>query len=378
VVALAQSPPHRSDLRLKTFAGRALLLIGAWAAVVLFTTSQLVLTYTATGGPAYWSATLRNSAIQWGPWLIVAPIVIAIALRVPAPALNRPWIILGYIGGALAAAVVVVALAFVLRSTFGTPITRPFRAEFLRNVHSIAVIYVLIVAGAYGAASLRQKRERDRHVARLEVQLADAKFSVLQAQLQPHFLFNTLHGVSSLIHEDPDAAEDMLTALSDLLRITLGRGDQREVTLRDDLSFLTRYLEIHKMRLGDRLRLTIDVSNDAEDCLVPAFVIQPAVENAIRYAISPRREGGRLEVRGEIVGDNLRLTIIDDGPGLANDGDDHAKHRGSGIGLANTRARLEQMFGNRYSFSVANGASGGAVVDIRIPARRATLEPTRA
>ena len=336
---------------------------------MLFTTSQLVLTYTATGGPAYWRATFRNSAIQWLPWVFVAPVVIAVAMRSPMRSSRPAKLVLAHVLAVFVVAAVVVGLTFLFRIFNGNPITRTFRAEYLRSIHSIAVVYALLIVGVYIASALRQAREREGHVARLEVQLGDARFAALQSQLHPHFLFNTLHGVSSLIHEDPDAAEDMLTALSDLLRTTLGRGGQREVSLREDLRFLDDYLEIHRMRLGERLRVTIDVSPDAEECAVPAFVIQPIVENAIRYAITPRREGGQLEIGARVVHGTLHVTIADDGPGFGPDPESNDRN-GWGIGLANTRARLEQLFGDRHVFTVSDRDGGGAVVEIQIPARR--------
>jgi sensor histidine kinase YesM len=357
---------------LKRIAARAALVIAGWAAVVLFTTSQLVLTYTATGGPAYWRATFRNSAIQWLPWVLVAPAVITLALRRPMRSVRAPKLVLVHVLAVFAVAAAVVALTFLFRIANGNPIARTYRAEYLRSIHSIAVVYGLLIVGVYIALALRQAREREGHVARLEVQLGEARFAALQSQLHPHFLFNTLHGVSSLIHEDPDGAEDMLTALSDLLRSTLGRGDQREATLRDDLAFLDDYLKIHRMRLGDRLRVRMNVTAAAEDLLVPTFVIQPLVENAIRYAIAPRREGGQLEIAARVSGDTLHLTIADDGPGFQANSERDGRG-GWGIGLANTRARLDQLFGEQHRFVVADRAEGGAVVEIQIPARRAAV-----
>jgi len=245
-------------------------------------------------------------------------------------------------------------------------VTRSVGAAYLRNIHQVAIVYWVLVAGTHLADSLRRASDRESHVARLETQLADARLAALQAQLHPHFLFNTLHAVSSLIHEDPDAAEDMLTALSDLLRTTLGRGNQREVPLRDEIDFLERYLEIQKMRLGDRLHVTLDIASDVTDVLVPSFAIQPLVENAIRYGIASRREGGHLEIQAERVDGRLRLTVADDGPGV------HASSSvagGWGIGLENTRARLAQLYGDDCRFTIADRPTGGAAVTIDIQAR---------
>jgi two-component system LytT family sensor kinase len=334
-------------------------LVGVWCAVVLFTSSQYSLIYTASGGAAHWLMALRVAALQWLPWLVVGPCVIALASRLPLRGPSWPSHLAVHLLATLIAAALVVVLTL--------PATnRSFGAEYLRNVHSVAIVYWLLVAGTHLADSLRRASDRESHVARLEVQLADARLAALQAQLHPHFLFNTLHAVSSLIHEDPDAAEDMLTALSDLLRTTLGRGNQREVPLHDEIDFLERYLEIQKMRLGDRLHVTLDIASDVTDVLVPSFAIQPLVENAIRYAIAPRRDGGHLEIRAERTADRLRLTVADDGPGLATPSGDGS---GWGIGLENTRERLAQLYGDDCRFTIADRPKGGAAVMIDIRAR---------
>lgn len=323
-------------------------LVGAWCAVVLFTASQYSLIYTTTSGAPHWAGALRVAAVQWLPWLVVGPCVIVLAQRFPLRGALWPR-----------------NLALHLVATFivAAIVTRSYGAAYLRNLHTVAIVYWLLVAGTHLADSLRRASEREGH---LEAQLADARLVALQAQLHPHFLFNTLHAVSSLIHEDPDAAEDMLTALSDLLRTTLGRGTQREVPLRDEIDFLQRYLEIQKMRLGDRLHVTLDITPEVADVLVPSFAIQPLVENAIRYAIAPRREGGHLEIHAERVGSRLQLTIADDGPGVQAASPEAG---GWGIGLENTRERLAQLYGNDCRFTIANRPTGGAAVTINILAR---------
>ena len=316
-------------------------LVGAWCAVVLFTASQYSLIYTTTSGDPHWAGALRVSALQWLPWLVVGPCVIVLAQRFPLRGGQWPR----HLAVHLVATVLAAAL-----------VTQSYGAAFVRNIHTVAIVYWLLVAGTHLADSLR----RGSH---LEAQLADARLAALQAQLHPHFLFNTLHAVSSLIHEDPDAAEDMLTALSDLLRTTLGRGTQREVPLRDEMDFLERYLEIQKMRLGDRLQVTLDIAPDVADILVPSFAIQPLVENAIRYAIAPRRDGGHLEIRAQRVDARLRLTIADDGPGVNASSPDGG---GWGIGLENTRERLTQLYGNDCTFTITDRPTGGAAVTIDI------------
>jgi two-component system LytT family sensor kinase len=326
-------------------------LVGAWCAVVLFTASQYSLIYTTTSGSPHWAGALRVSAIQWLPWLVVGPCIIVLAQRFPLRGAHWPRNLTLHVLATFAVALIV---------------TRSVGAAYLRNIHQVAIVYWLLVAGTHLADSLRRASDRESHVARLEAQLSDARLAALQAQLHPHFLFNTLHAVSSLIHEDPDAAEDMLTALSDLLRTTLGRGTQREVPLRDEIDFLERYLEIQKMRLGDRLHVTLDIASDVTDVLVPSFAIQPLVENAIRYAIAPRRAGGHLEIHARREDGRLRLTVADDGPGVEASSPDA---KGWGIGLDNTRERLAQLYGEDCHFTIADRPTGGAAVTIDIQAR---------
>ena len=348
--------------RLVRLAVRGALLVSAWGAAVLFTASQYILIYTASGGPARWAPTLKIAAMQWLPWLFTAPGVVVLAQRMP---LRGPhW--LRHVAIHLAATFVVAAVVVIL--TRSTTAPRGYGAEYLRSIHSVAVVYWLLVAGTAVADTVKRTREREGQVARLEVQLADARLAALQSQLHPHFLFNTLHAVSSLIHEDPDAAEDMLTALSDLLRTTLGRGHQREVPLRDEIDFLERYLDIEKMRLGDRLQVALDIPSQAADVLVPSFAVQPLVENAIRYAIAPRRAGGRLEIRAERTDGWLRLTVADDGPGLGAPGAG-TRPGGWGIGLENMRQRLAHLYGDGYRFTIADRPTGGATVTIEIADR---------
>jgi hypothetical protein len=343
------------------------MAVGAWAAVVLFTTTQAVVVYTASGNPPNWLITLKFTALQWLPWLILAPVVVAIARRWP---IRPPHVVLKvarHLGAAAAVAALVVALYFLARSLGGAPIGRTYVAELLRSVHSSVVVYAIITGLTHAAESMRRTRAREHQLARLETQLADARLQVLQTQLHPHFLFNTLHGISSLVHEDPDGAEDMLTALSDLLRLTLGRGDRTEVPLHEEIGLLERYVEIHRARLGARLRVTFEVSPEAADLMVPSFILQPLVENAIRHAIASRRVGGHLEIHAEVDGSRLRVRVLDDGPGL--DAGATPPQR-EGLGLRNTRARLEQRYGEAHRFTVADRAVGGVEACIEVPALR--------
>jgi LytS/YehU family sensor histidine kinase len=210
--------------------------------------------------------------------------------------------------------------------------------------------------------------------AKLDGELRAAELENLKAQLQPHFLFNTLQAISTLIHRDPPAADRMLTDLSDLLRVSLRHTAAQEVPLRDELGFLTRYLDIMRVRFGDRLTIEVGVDPGLLDAMVPSLVLQPLAENAIRHGMEDRSDAGRVEIRARREADTLILEVLDDGPGLrsgVSPGD------GDGIGLANTRDRLARLYGSAYSVATRParepeaGTTGkqGLIVQVTIPFR---------
>ncbi|MFN2567209.1 MAG: sensor histidine kinase [Gemmatimonadaceae bacterium] len=189
-----------------------------------------------------------------------------------------------------------------------------------------------------------------------------ARLQALRYQLNPHFLFNTLNAISTLVVDKRNAeAGRMIARLSDFLRMTLDRPDVEEVPLADEVDFVRRYLEIEQVRFGDRLSVRIDVDDGAWSARVPALVLQPLVENAVRHAVAPREEGGRIAIEARAAEGRLRLAVSDDGPGLNGNGND------KGIGLANTRERLKQLYGSAHRFELVNGR--GVRVEIELPLR---------
>jgi LytS/YehU family sensor histidine kinase len=182
-------------------------------------------------------------------------------------------------------------------------------------------------------------------------------------QLNPHFLFNCLHSISSLMHQDVEGADRMITQLADLLRAALANSDTQEVPLRQELDFLRRYLEIEQTRFGDRLAVTMEIAPETLDARVPNLILQPLVENAIRHGIEPHARAGRIELRARRLDGSLALEVQDSGAGL----------RGAaaieGVGLSNTRARLRELYGAAHQFDLQDGADGGLRVRLRIPFR---------
>jgi two-component system, LytTR family, sensor kinase len=222
------------------------------------------------------------------------------------------------------------------------------------------IIYSLIVCGHYAYEYYQRYRERELRSVELEGRLAQAELQNLKMQLHPHFLFNTLNSISVLMRRDVELANRMLIRLSDLLRITLDSTGSHMVSLKQELDFLRGYLEIEQTRFQDRLTVQIDVPPAALDARVPNLILQPLVENAIRHGISTRPGAGVIQIRAVVANDTLQMQVSDDGPGL-----DRTFKKG--IGLTNTEARLQQLYGSRQRFELTNQPDGGLLVTITIP-----------
>ena len=262
-----------------------------------------------------------------------------------------------------------VAITFTAHRAFGWYIDPFF--ELLVSVFPTNVVYYWLLVGVgHGLEYYRGLRQREAQNERLSRQLAQTQLHLLKTQLHPHFLFNTLHAISALMHRDVKAADRMLARLSQLLRVALDYTGTQEVSLEEELDFLEPYMEIEQVRLGDRLSVELDVDPYTLDARVPHMILQPLVENAIRHGIAPRAGPGRITIRAHGSSDTLHLEVRDDGPGLP-----AGKSANGGLGLANTRARLEQLYGDRFTFEPANAPDGGFRVAIRIPFRSVLVSP---
>lgn len=239
-----------------------------------------------------------------------------------------------------------------------------FKPLLVKTWHFNLLIYWVIVAVTHAVDYYHKYQERELRASELEKRLAQAKLQALQMQLNPHFLFNTLHSISSLMHKDVEAADRMITRLGDLLRAALAGSGTQEVTLRQELEFLQRYLEIEQTRFGDRLSVKLDVAPDTLDARVPNLILQPLVENAIRHGIEPHARPGRIELRARREAGELALNVCDNGGGLRNGGQTK-----EGVGLSNTRARLRGLYGDAHHFELCDGADGGLRVQVTIPFR---------
>jgi signal transduction histidine kinase len=330
------------------------------------------------GSPARAVGVLRGfgvGALTWYACLVAAPLLVWLSRRVPLGRVRRARAVAVH-AAALATLVVATSVAQHRLTYAGAPRGGPPLATFLAVALLFNGIPLLAVAAlVHALEAWRRARESELDAARLGMQLAQARLDALTARLEPHFLFNALQGVSTLIHRDPAAADAMLGRVSDLLREVLHHEGRSEVPLDEELRVLDGYLEVARQRLGDRLDVTVDVAPSARGALVPFFVLQPLVENAVHHGVAARAAGGRVWIRAARDGDRLRLEVCDDGPGLDRRELPRGRRR---VGVANTRERLEQLYGDRHRFALAPRDAGGVCATVEIPFREAPPDDARA
>lgn len=342
----------------------ALLVTGVWTLLALLGASQDALNLAYHGQPVAWTRTLTVSLVDWYTCAAFTPVVLWLVRRFPLT--GRRWMRTGLVYTAATAVMVVLKYALYIPLvqwlaplegyTLGVALADRFFFEFMAFASMIGI--------ALAVEYHRAIRERETRAAQLEARLANAQLDVLRSQIRPHFLFNTMNAVSTLMHRDVDAADEMLALLCDLLRDTLDADGVQEVPLRDELRVLDRYLEIMRLRFADRLTVDVQVDDDALDTPVPHFILQPLAENAIEHGIARSAGGGRIVVAAERAGGTLRITVTDDGPGPAAGAAPRER-----IGLGNTRERLRQLYGPAAALRLQRSPRG-TEVELRIPAAR--------
>jgi len=348
-----------------------------WALVFLFWTliglsfaSQLYLSSYKTGGSISWGRAVSWSLGDWYVWAVVSLPIVQLARRFRFD--DVKWS--RNVAIHLAAGAAFSLFYMLLRACVGQgqswlegrPVTfaETFNPLLIKTFHFNVLIYWVIVSVSHAFDYYRRLQERELRAAELEKRLTQARLLALQMQLNPHFLFNTLHAISALMHKDVEAADRMITRLSDLLRYALESTSEQEVPLRRELEFLGRYLEIEKTRFGSRLNVEMNIAPDTLEALVPNLILQPLVENAIRHGIEPHAKAGRIELRSRREEAAIRLEVRDNGGGLAPD-----PALEEGVGLSNTRARLKQLYGEAQRLVLNNAPEGGLVVSVTLPFR---------
>ncbi len=338
--------------------------------------------FTLATGRALWTLQADPSAsfsyvmlmnqVYWNAWALLTPAIFLAARRYPIT--RDRWIAGIALHLAIGSAFVVVHSVMAssgrvwLQTWYGMQVSWPGAVrDHLLRTYDWELTYYAAAAGVWHALYFRgDAQRRAAQAAELELALVRAQLVALQRQIHPHFLFNTLHVISAFVRRKPDAAEEMIERLSELLRLTLRRSDAHEVPLADELNHLNAYLAIERVHFGERLAVLVDIEAGADRVLVPSLLLQPLVENAIRHGIAPRAAGGQVAVTARLDGDRLALRIEDDGVGLPTEGPARLP---SGVGTRNVQARLERLYGVEQRMEFAPRPGGGLIVALSLPAR---------
>lgn len=310
-----------------------------------------------------WKTVLTEVSAHFGAWMLLAWFAIPLIKRWPLSLNWRSWALHLALGIGFTLADIYIAHFAIDIAGKGQHFTSlpGFLASTFENCFQLAfLIYLALVGVVQGLDALGLAHERKVQAEEHKAAFVQAQLQSLRSQLQPHFLFNTLHAIASLMHYDVDAADRMINRLSELLRISLQQSADQMVCLSQEILFSETYLQIQKIRFEDRLRVIWAIPENLHDCSIPSFILQPLVENAIKYGVAPRASGGRVVIRAYTDGDALLLEVEDDAPEAP------CGEQGFGIGLSNTRTRLATLFGVRQAFELVR-AGTGTIARIRLP-----------
>jgi len=346
-------------------AGRWLLGFLFWTLLGLSFASQFYISNAKAGYDVTWKQAVSFSLGDWYVFALLSIPVSAFARRFRFDTGNWVKSLAAHVLGSIAFSLSYMVLRAGVGSwQSGFSFVDAFKPLLVKTWHYNLMVYGVIVAVSQAFDYYRKYRERERHASELEKHLVQAKLQALQMQLNPHFLFNTLHSISSLMHKDVEAADRMIMRLSDLLRAALSSADTQEVSLRKELELLKLYLGIEQIRFGDRLSVQMNVADETLDAQVPNLILQPLVENAIRHGIEPRARPGKIELHASRQADALSLAVCDNGKGIPD-----TKPAREGVGLSNTRERLRELYGEEHRFELRQSAEGGLRVEMTIPYR---------
>lgn len=350
---------------------RAGLIVAAWTVLASFLTSQMYLAYSRRQMPIRWERIFLVELTYAYVWAALTPLILWMARRFPIERFKWVRSMVVHLGASLFIGFSTRVLHDLMLFFVVSDAEWQFSwTKLLMNVYFMTdygvMLYWLILLISYSFNYQRRYREGEVRATRLEAQLAQAQLQALKMQLHPHFLFNTLHSISALVHKNADAADKMIARLGDFLRLTLENSGAQEVSLQEELEFLKCYLEIERIRFQDRLTVQMDIEPQALGATLPNLILQPIVENAIRHGLSPRTSPGRIEIGARRLNGTLQVQITDNGPGLPSDTNTGSIVK-AGVGLANTQARLKQLYGDQHRLDLSNAANGGLTVILEIP-----------
>ena len=349
-------------------------IVAIWLAYGLFDASQTVLVMHAVGRDA-WLVIFATAFVSWLPWVLATPLIISLARRY---AITRERAV-ATVGIHLATLIVVSLIAsawFAALQVLFNPWRHPQHPTFMEawgtslpyQVLPYLIVYALVwVVTVIVDARARMVRQTTE-TARLNEELSRAQLAALRRQIEPHFMFNTLNSIAGLVREQRnDAAVSMIVGLSEFLRRATQDSHRSQVTLAEEVEYLQRYLDIQKLRFGERLQVSVDIPPEMLHAQVPNLLLQPLVENAIKHGIAKRVAGGAVRVTGACANGNLRLSVYNDGP--SDPADSQSTH--TGVGLSNLRTRLRILHGDQSELELKRATSGEAEVIVTLPLREA-------
>src|SRR5690349_1875767 len=347
------------------------LIFVCWTLLAfLFSGPQMIQALRVNRASEGWQSVLGELIFSY-LWLALTPLVIRLSKSFRIEGGQRFKSLTVHFLASIVLLLVDVLLFTIIAIPFGwyshlNPFWNRYFLMILNFTPSDVMFYWGIVVIEHALDYYRKLQDRELRASQLEAQLAQSQLQVLKMQLHPHFLFNTLNAISALIRESPDEADEMVSRLGDLLRMTLETAGLQEVPFKKELEFLKHYLDIEQTRFQDRLKVEMAIEPETLDGLVPSMILQPLVENSVRHGVAPRPEGGCIKIKAWRDDSLLRLEVEDDGPGLS--GDTPPKER---VGLTNTRARVSNLYGDGHGLSLRHAAAGGLVVSLSIPFRTA-------
>lgn len=353
-----------------------LLIWLVWTFIGFIFTSLMYFASLRSTDPVSWSDGAFTQFSYCYLWALATPLVIWLSRRFHIERQNwKRNLVIHIFFSLLLCFCISITAQTLIYFHFGRPMGYPYKFfNALRNLFNNAseefATYGLIILIFHSFGYYNRYRKGEVKASQLESMLAQAQLQSLKMQLHPHFLFNTLHSISALLHTDVEAARRMIVRLGDFLRLTLENAGAQEVSLEQEMQFLKGYLEIESIRFQDRLTVRIDVEPQALDISVPNLILQPIVENAIRHGIAPRSSPGLIEINARRENGVLRIEVRDNGPGLPVNHSSIKLFKG-GLGLANTRARLDQLYGAAHRFELENNPAGGLTVTLEVPSRAA-------
>ncbi|HKG21099.1 MAG TPA: histidine kinase [Blastocatellia bacterium] len=345
------------------------LIAGIWTLFGLLFASQQYLATSRTSRPMAWHHALLLELSYAYLWALLTPLMLWLSrrFRIERTSWFRSLLIHIFFGTLIG--FTMVAFHDLIYMVYLAPTDTPFSVTRLVQLaysffdYGMLTYWVILLVNN-GLDYYSRYREGELRASQLEAMLAQAQLQALKMQLQPHFLFNTLHSISALLYKDVDAADKMIARLGDFLRITLENSGSQEVSLQEEIEFLKCYLEIERIRFQDRLKVQMDIEPQVLKARLPNLILQPLVENAIKHGVSAHAGPGRIKIHASRRDGLLQVEVTDNGPGVQERDGGSFKE---GLGLANTQARLEHLYGGDHRLDMVNAPLGGLTVILEIP-----------